>query len=147
MRVTLWGTRGSLPSPGPDTVHYGGNTSCAEVRGSNGALVLLDSGTEIVPLGATVEPARTRLDLLLTHLHADHIQGLGFFRPLYRSDLEFHILGGHPRRPTICARAYPTTSRLPSFRLRCAIYRALSHSTTSPVEPSTSGASRSRLTS
>jgi phosphoribosyl 1,2-cyclic phosphodiesterase len=66
MRVTLWGTRGSLPSPGSDTVRYGGNTSCVEVRNSNGALLILDSGTGIVRLGATVEPERTRLDLLLS---------------------------------------------------------------------------------
>ncbi len=93
MRVTLWGTRGSLPSAGPDTVRYGGNTSCVEVRPSNGVLLVLDAGTGIRRLSRTVGPETTRVDILLTHLHMDHIQGLGFFEPLYRPDLDVHIWG------------------------------------------------------
>ena len=93
MRVTLWGTRGSLATPGPETVHYGGNTACVEVRGADGTLVVLDAGTGIRRLGATVGPEVRRVDLLLTHLHMDHIQGLGFFAPLYWPGLEVHIWG------------------------------------------------------
>ena len=93
MKVRLWGTRGSLASPGPETVHYGGNTSCVEVRASDGSLVILDAGTGIRALGETIEPEVRRLDLLLTHLHMDHIQGLGFFGPFHRPDLEVHIWG------------------------------------------------------
>lgn len=93
MRVTLWGTRGSLPSAGPETVRYGGNTACVEVRGADGTLLILDAGTGIRRLGATLSPEFSRLDLLLTHLHMDHILGLGFFEPLYRTDLEVHIWG------------------------------------------------------
>lgn len=93
MKVTLWGTRGSLPSPGPDTIRYGGNTSCVEVRGADGTLLVLDAGTGIRRLGATLEPEIKRVDLLLTHLHTDHIQGLGFFRPLYQPDLEVNVWG------------------------------------------------------
>lgn len=93
MRVRLWGTRGSLASPGPATVRYGGNTSCVEVRASDGSLVILDAGTGIRALGETIEPEVRRLDLLLTHLHMDHIQGLGFFGPFHRPDLEVHIWG------------------------------------------------------
>lgn len=93
MRVTLWGTRGSLASPGPDTVRYGGNTACVEVRSADGACVVLDAGTGIRRLGAAIGPETIRVDLLLTHLHMDHIQGLGFFAPLYRPDLEVHIWG------------------------------------------------------
>jgi phosphoribosyl 1,2-cyclic phosphodiesterase len=93
VRVTLWGTRGSLPAAGPETVRYGGNTSCVEVRGADGTLLILDAGTGIRRLGAKLGPEISRLDLLLTHLHTDHIQGLGFFNPLYQPGLDVHIWG------------------------------------------------------
>jgi phosphoribosyl 1,2-cyclic phosphodiesterase len=93
MKVTLWGTRGSLAAPGPETIQYGGNTSCVEVRGDNGTLLVLDAGTGIRRLGATLGSEMTRIDLLLTHLHMDHIQGLGFFEPLNRPAQEVHIWG------------------------------------------------------
>lgn len=103
MKVTLWGTRGSLPTPGPETTRYGGNTSCVEVRGRDGSLVVLDAGTGIRRLGATIGPEVRRVDLLLTHLHFDHIEGLGFFAPLFRRDLEVHIWG--PASTTLDLRA------------------------------------------
>jgi len=93
MRVTLWGTRGSLATPGNETVRYGGNTSCVEVRGSDGTLLILDAGTGIRRLGANLGPDAGRVDLLLSHLHMDHIQGLGFFRPLDQPGHEVHIWG------------------------------------------------------
>ena len=93
MRVTLWGTRGSLAAPGPETVRYGGNTSCVEVRGKGNSLLVLDAGTGIQRLGATVRGGGGRIDVLLTHLHMDHIQGLGFFEPLYEPGREIHIWG------------------------------------------------------
>jgi phosphoribosyl 1,2-cyclic phosphodiesterase len=93
MRVTLWGTRGSLAAPGPETVGYGGNTSCVEVRGDDGTLVVLDAGTGIRRLGEIVGVKMRRIDLLLTHLHMDHIQGLGFFEPLNHPGQEVHIWG------------------------------------------------------
>ena len=93
MRVTLWGTHGSLATPGNETVRYGGNTSCVEVRGSDGTLLILDAGTGIRRLGANLGPDAGRVDLLLTHLHMDHIQGLGFFRPLDQPGHEVHIWG------------------------------------------------------
>lgn len=93
MKVTLWGTRGSLAAPGPETVRYGGNTSCVEVQGDDGTLLVLDAGTGIRRLGAALDPGIRRLDILLTHLHMDHIQGLGFFPPLYEADREVHIWG------------------------------------------------------
>ena len=99
MRVTLWGTRGSLAVPGPETVRYGGNTACVEVRGKRNALLVLDAGTGIQRLGAMVRGGRGRIDLLLTHLHMDHIQGLGFFEPLYERGREIHIWG--PPSPTL----------------------------------------------
>lgn len=93
MRVTLWGTRGSLPSPGPETTQYGGNTSCVEVRAADGSLLVLDAGTGIRRLGHAIADEIQRVDLLLTHLHMDHIQGLGFFEPLFRPATEVHIWG------------------------------------------------------
>lgn len=93
MKITLWGTRGSLASPGPENLRYGGNTSCVEVRDSDGTLLVLDAGTGIRRLGDSVEEGVKRIDILLTHLHLDHIQGLGFFQPLYREGLEVHIWG------------------------------------------------------
>ncbi len=93
MKVTLWGTRGSLASPGPETVRYGGNTSCVEVVGSDGTLLVLDGGTGIRRLGMALPRSLRRLDILLTHLHMDHIQGLAFFPPLRNPDVEVHIWG------------------------------------------------------
>jgi phosphoribosyl 1,2-cyclic phosphodiesterase len=93
MRVTLWGVRGSVASPGADTARYGGNTSCVEVRTSDGALVVLDAGTGIRALGRALSAAVRRVDLLLTHLHMDHIQGLGFFAPLFDPDVDVHLWG------------------------------------------------------
>ncbi len=93
MIITLWGTRGSLAAPGAETARYGGNTSCVEVRGRDGTVLVLDAGTGIRRLGKTLPTNLRRLDLLLTHLHMDHIQGLGFFAPLHNPDLEVHIWG------------------------------------------------------
>ena len=93
MKVTLWGTRGSLATPGAETVDYGGNTSCVEVRGQDGTLLVLDAGTGIRRLGESVEREIPRIDILLTHLHMDHIQGLGFFDPLFWPGLEVHLWG------------------------------------------------------
>ncbi len=91
-RVRLWGTRGSIASAGPETVAYGGNTSCVEVEGDDGTVLILDAGTGVRRVGDTYREPR-RLDILLTHLHMDHIQGLGFFGPFFRSDFEVHIWG------------------------------------------------------
>jgi len=93
MRVTLWGVRGSLASPGAETARYGGNTSCVEVRGSRGTVLVLDAGTGIRRLGASLPKTLRRVDVLLTHLHMDHIQGLGFFAPLFDGAIETHIWG------------------------------------------------------
>jgi phosphoribosyl 1,2-cyclic phosphodiesterase len=93
MRVTLWGTRGSIPSPDPANSHYGGNTPCVEVRADDGTVLVLDAGTGIRQLGNALTPRPKRIDILLTHLHMDHIQGLGFFAPLFDSSVEVHIWG------------------------------------------------------
>ncbi len=93
MIVRLWGTRGSLASSGPDTVGYGGNTSAVEIRGRDGGCLTLDAGTGLRRLGVMIPPETDRIDILLTHLHMDHIQGLGFFAPLFRPTGEVHVWG------------------------------------------------------
>ena len=93
LKVTLWGTRGSLAAPGPETNRYGGNTSCVEVRADDGSILVLDAGTGVRRLGDAIVDEVERVDLLLTHMHMDHIQGLGFFEPLFRPSVEVHLWG------------------------------------------------------
>jgi phosphoribosyl 1,2-cyclic phosphodiesterase len=103
MQVRIWGTRGSVPTPGAETARYGGNTSCVQVCLSDGTHVILDAGTGIrhVELDGSAE----RIHVLLTHLHLDHIQGLLFFAPLF--DAHAHVTiwgpaaGGIPLRNRI----------------------------------------------
>ena len=93
MKATVWGTRGSQPTPGPETVRYGGNTSCVELHAVADARVVLDAGTGLRRLGVELPGNVARVDVLLSHLHMDHIQGLGFFAPLFRPGFEVHIWG------------------------------------------------------
>jgi phosphoribosyl 1,2-cyclic phosphodiesterase/ActR/RegA family two-component response regulator len=95
-RVKFWGVRGSIPTPGPTTVQYGGNTSCVELR-ADGQIIILDAGTGMRLLGchlvAEFETQPLDLTLLLTHTHWDHIQGLPFFQPVYRPQNHLRIFG------------------------------------------------------
>jgi phosphoribosyl 1,2-cyclic phosphodiesterase len=92
VKVRIWGARGSLSSPGPATARYGGNTSSVEVRGPDGGVLVLDAGTGIRALGPTLVGV-PRVDIVLSHLHMDHIQGLGFFKPLFEGDTDVHLWG------------------------------------------------------
>lgn len=92
MKIKLWGVRGSIATTGPETEYYGGNTSCATVAYDDYVLVL-DGGTGIRQLTGIFYPPGKRIDVLLTHLHLDHIQGLGFFSPLFDATKEIHIWG------------------------------------------------------
>lgn len=104
MKLTFWGTRGSVPTPGPSHARYGGDTSCVEVAGPDDrAVVVLDAGTGIRRMGQYLRPSVGRVDVLLSHLHLDHIIGLGFFAALYRPDLDVHIWG--PASPVFGLRA------------------------------------------
>jgi phosphoribosyl 1,2-cyclic phosphodiesterase/CheY-like chemotaxis protein len=96
MRVRFWGTRGSIPKPGPSTTHYGGNTSCTEARSSSGTLVILDCGTGAHSLGQHLIATDGKAlcgHILISHTHWDHIQGLPFFAPLFAPGSEWHIYG------------------------------------------------------
>ena len=95
MRVRFFGTRGSIATPGPHTLRYGGNRSCIEVQSSAGTLVILDMGTGAAVLGrelmARGEPSRGHI--LISHTHWDHIQGIPFFAPLFVPGFEWDIYG------------------------------------------------------
>jgi phosphoribosyl 1,2-cyclic phosphodiesterase len=93
MRITVWGSRGSLASAGPETIRYGGNTACVQVEGAEGAVLVLDAGTGMRRAGSALAGDGRPIHVLLTHLHMDHIQGLGFFRPLFEPGREVHIWG------------------------------------------------------
>ena len=84
MKVRFWGTRGSIPTPGERTVRYGGNTACVELRDATEHLLVLDAGTGLRELGLKLNgTSPLTVDLLLSHLHWDHIQGIPFFRPAF----------------------------------------------------------------
>jgi phosphoribosyl 1,2-cyclic phosphodiesterase len=94
--VSFWGTRGSIPTPGPQTARYGGNTACVSVSGPDGRLVILDAGSGLRPLGHQLMAGRNGMisaDILLSHTHWDHIQGLPFFKPLSAPGNSFCIYG------------------------------------------------------
>jgi phosphoribosyl 1,2-cyclic phosphodiesterase len=94
--VTFWGTRGSIPTPGPHTARYGGNTACISIAGSDGRLVILDAGSGLRPLGHELMKRRNAnlaADILLSHTHWDHIQGLPFFKPMSSRDTSVCIYG------------------------------------------------------
>jgi phosphoribosyl 1,2-cyclic phosphodiesterase len=93
MRVTVWGARGSIPAPGPETMRYGGNTSCVELTLSDGSTLILDAGTGIRNLGRSLPCDERPVTILLTHLHMDHIQGLMFFAPAFSAASEITIWG------------------------------------------------------
>jgi phosphoribosyl 1,2-cyclic phosphodiesterase len=93
VKLKIWGSRGSIPAPGPDTMRYGGNTSCVELTLSDGSKLILDAGTGIRDLGMAIPETDQPIHILLTHLHMDHIQGLMFFEPLFRPRAEIYIWG------------------------------------------------------
>ena len=91
--VRCWGTRGSIPSPGPKTVRFGGNTTCVEVN-AGGQRIIFDAGSGIRPLGLDiVERGPNAIPIFLTHFHWDHIQGFPFFAPLYDPEDRIRVIG------------------------------------------------------
>jgi phosphoribosyl 1,2-cyclic phosphodiesterase len=96
MKIRVWGCRGSLPTPGPETVRYGGNTTCLEVRLSDNTLLVVDAGSGIRKLGRKLlkEEGLSEIYLFLTHAHWDHLMGFPFFRPAYSSKYKLRVRGG-----------------------------------------------------
>ncbi|MBI5251718.1 MAG: MBL fold metallo-hydrolase [Desulfomonile tiedjei] len=95
MKITFWGTRGSIASPGPETVEYGGNTTCLEVNLDCGRIIVIDAGTGIRRLGDHLLRRNQHLDiyLLLTHVHWDHILGFPFFAPIFHDSSHIMLDG------------------------------------------------------
>ena len=90
MLIRFWGTRGSIPAPGPDTIRYGGNTTCIEVITDAGHRIIVDAGTGIRRLGSRIvaDEREGSMHLFLTHCHWDHVQGLPFFEVLRTAGME-----------------------------------------------------------
>src|SRR5256885_2305749 len=94
--VTFWGPRGSIPTPGPATSRYGGNTPCVAVDATGGQLVVLDAGTGIRALGLDLVAKKNgaaKVEILLSHAHWDHIQGLPHFKPFFAPGNSVRIWG------------------------------------------------------
>ncbi len=95
LSVRFWGVRGSVATPGPDYVRYGGNTSCVEMRCA-GRLLIFDAGTGLRPLGNSLKADGViDADLFFSHTHFDHVVGLPFFSPLYDAENSFRFWSGH----------------------------------------------------
>jgi phosphoribosyl 1,2-cyclic phosphodiesterase len=94
--VRFWGVRGTIPTPGPDTIRVGGNTACVEIRTSDGQLIILDAGSGILPLGKhLIQQRQGRIigNILISHTHWDHIQGFPFFAPVWGRTNRFILFG------------------------------------------------------
>lgn len=95
MKVTFYGVRGSIATPGINTVRYGGNTACLYVRLDDGSHLIFDAGTGIRPLGDHLADSDSELTLFFSHHHWDHIQGLPFFRPIYQKGRQVRLLSAY----------------------------------------------------
>lgn len=92
MKTTIWGCRGSLPSPGIEKNLFGGNTLCIQVEHKD-TCIIIDGGSGIQRLGENFDPEQLEINILLTHLHLDHIMGLGYFKPFYNPKCTINIWG------------------------------------------------------
>ncbi|MCL2450310.1 MAG: MBL fold metallo-hydrolase [Polyangiaceae bacterium] len=95
MHITFWGVRGSIPTPGPSTVHFGGNTSCVELRAGK-AILIFDGGTGLRLLGKKLlREMPLTAHMFFSHVHWDHIQGFPFFEPAFVEGNQFYLYGGN----------------------------------------------------
>ena len=89
--IDFWGVRGSIPSPGSETIRYGGNTSCISITADN-KILILDAGTGIRNLGnSIIGQSNLKIFVIITHTHWDHIQGFPFFTPIYQPNRPVHM--------------------------------------------------------
>lgn len=92
-KIRFWGVRGSIPSPGPETIRYGGNTPCVEMQ-VNGQRLIFDGGTGLRALGRSLKgQSSLTAHLFFSHYHWDHVQGFPFFEPAFLPSNRFHIYG------------------------------------------------------
>lgn len=103
MEIKIYGCRGSLPTPGPATQRYGGNTTCIEVRSASGEVAIIDAGSGLHNLGKDLcaDHAVKRVRFFFTHAHWDHLLGFPFFRPAYRKDFTLTFCSGPHAQDTI----------------------------------------------
>ncbi len=100
--VRYWGVRASIPTPGPETVRYGGNTTCIEIR-CDDEIIIIDTGTGARELGNRLMAEETlplAISVIYSHLHMDHIQGFPFFAPIYVPSTEMRIISPQPSNAT-----------------------------------------------
>ncbi len=104
MKITVWGCRGTLPTPGAHTLKYGGNTTCLEIRNNEGYPTIVDAGSGLRYLGKKLllEEGRNELCLMLTHSHWDHLMGFPFFTPAYFSRFKINVCGIQSARNYMC---------------------------------------------
>lgn len=129
LEVKFWGVRGSVPSPGPKTSVYGGNTSCVELR-AGGELIILDLGSGLRPLGLSLGPGAVRGTMFLSHYHWDHIQGLPFFGPAFNPASSFQVFGatrgGRDVHDILAGQMVPPYFPVPMAALRAGLaFRAI----------------------
>ena len=125
MRIRFWGVRGSIPCPGPDTVRYGGNTPCVEIRCGNHVLIF-DAGTGIRALGHTLIDAgmAADTDIFFSHCHLDHVIGLPFYAPLFKSGNRVHLWAGHLEHQEGVEEAVRKVMSFPLFPIEVETFRA-----------------------
>ena len=123
MRIRFWGVRGSIACPGPETVRYGGNTPCIEVRCGN-HLIVFDAGTGLRALGDTLSDEDKMVDIFLTHCHLDHITGLPFFGPLFAEGRRIRLWAGNLLPANSIERVVRKVMSSPLFPVEVEIFRA-----------------------
>lgn len=125
MRIRFWGVRGSIACPGPDTIRYGGNTPCIEVRYGERVLIF-DAGTGLRPLGIElIKDAKIRnIDIFLTHCHLDHVTGLPFFAPLFVEGYRIRVWAGNLEPSNSIERVVRTLMSSPLFPVQVEIFKA-----------------------
>jgi phosphoribosyl 1,2-cyclic phosphodiesterase len=101
--VKFWGVRGSIPSPGPSTVRYGGNTSCVSIETGSEKVLVLDAGTGIRNMGKALKERAAELFILLSHNHWDHIQGFPYFIPLYHPQWKIYTFSIQQGKTVLCS--------------------------------------------
>lgn len=104
MKIIVWGCRGTLPTPGQNTLKYGGNTTCLEIRNNKGFPTIIDAGSGIRYLGKKLlqEEGLHEICLMLTHSHWDHLMGFPFFMPAYFSRFKINVCGVQSARNYMC---------------------------------------------
>lgn len=145
MKFKFWGVRGSIPTPGPDTVKYGGNTTCIEIRTDDNDLIILDAGTGIHALAHTLTGEMPiTAHIFITHTHWDHIQGLPFFTPMFIKNNRIKIYGGlDPMTNESIHRALSVQLQYSFFPIREAQLDAhIEYFTLKPDEPTRVGNAR-----